>query len=655
MSVTDSPEQQRLYMTAQQLQALRVDDPPVHTMPEFLKDGKLVFNEPKLRAENQNDMAERIKQFREHRAWMEQNMELQTISEFPKEFLDVLSALCQDSDESSGQLSHRINEILSPFLRNEQFSDKFNEVIESAVKSIATRTKYGVSPSVLKGLECGITHIPQNLSFSRWEVKNIDPLPHQVRAVIEQRRVVRMQMSSIVSASFERLPLDQQILLLQNKHNRKTHDETKTAVEIEEKRKKKEEEKRIREEEKRKREEEKKIRDEERKKREEEKRKKEQSQLRLTSLFTKAPEEKLTCSGQNGSNKSKGTKSMFPSFYIKEHVTMHSWTIATSKSNDELDHYLKNLTTDKYRACEVSNDLRSHYLKTLKQSKPELTAKRGCCQNMNLRTILLGPDMENFNQLQISMKLLQFTEDVRPAYYGTWTKSSKKINGQKPLAKDEDLVDYEHDSEGEWEPEGEGEEIQSGDEDDDDPASDIADPEDAGWLVPEGYLSEDEGVESDDERTNQVRPAMRPTRKHTAIRPVIVGPIFEDGDLAEDEPLKRYATRMLFNYPSNKPYNPFHMETDDSTTNTKQVSSATEDPNKKSVFTPQHENELINIIEGKKAEAMPKLVSEAKANWLLRDVSKRQLEMKIKDLAVKEKRGSDTKAAWHIKETSNNK
>ncbi|KAI8148570.1 chromatin assembly factor 1 subunit A-domain-containing protein [Fennellomyces sp. T-0311] len=249
---------------------------------------------------------------------------------------------------------------------------------------------------------------------------------------------------------------------------------------------------------------------------------------------------------------------------------------------------------------------------------------------------------ENFNRLQISMKLLQFTEDVRPAYYGTWTKSSKRINARCPLAKDEGLVDYEHDSEGEWEPEGEGEEIQSGDEDEDDPSSDIADPEDAGWLVPEGYLSEGEGVESDEERTTKVAsgPSMRPTRKHMAIRPVIIGPIFDDGQATEDDTLRLYPTRMLFDYANERPYDPFKMDTED-TPNTKLTSSTGDDNSKKMTFTPEHESELINIIKGK-ADAMPKLVSEAKANWLLRDVSKRQIEMKIKDLAVKEKRGSDT-------------
>jgi hypothetical protein len=97
----------------------------------------------------------------------------------------------------------------------------------------------------------------------------------------------------------------------------------------------------------------------------------------------------------------------------------------------------------------------------------------------------------------LKMKFLQFREDIRPAYWGTWTKSSKKISPRQPFAKDTEYLDYDHDSEAEWEPEEEGEDIKSGDEDDED--VDIADPDDAGWLVPEGYLSNDEGIGSDNE------------------------------------------------------------------------------------------------------------------------------------------------------------
>ena len=40
-------------------------------------------------------------------------------------------------------------------------SDKFMEVIENAVKTVGTRTKYGINPNVLKRLESGIVNIPQ--------------------------------------------------------------------------------------------------------------------------------------------------------------------------------------------------------------------------------------------------------------------------------------------------------------------------------------------------------------------------------------------------------------------------------------------------------------------------------------------------------------
>lgn len=48
------------------------------------------------------------------------------------------------------------------------------------------------------------------------------------------------------------------------------------------------------------------------------------------------------------------------------------------------------------------------------------------------------------------------------------------------------------------------------------------------------------------------------------------------------------------------------------------------------------------MINDKPKESIPNLINEAKTNHILKDVSKRQLEARIKDIAVKEKRGSDT-------------
>jgi hypothetical protein len=119
------------------------------------------------------------------------------------------------------------------------------------------------------------------------------------------------------------------------------------------------------------------------------------------------------------------------------------------------------------------------------------------------------------------MKLYAFHDNRRPRYYGTFHKKSKVIKGRKPFAKDTSL-DYEFDSDDEWEDpdnedsiaidevdkEEEGEEDESGEEEED-------------FLVPDGYLSEDEGVANDshlqklteEEKRNMIKEAKKSMKK----------------------------------------------------------------------------------------------------------------------------------------------
>jgi Chromatin assembly factor 1 subunit A len=90
-----------------------------------------------------------------------------------------------------------------------------------------------------------------------------------------------------------------------------------------------------------------------------------------------------------------------------------------------------------------------------------------------------------------SFKFLKFAEDVRPPYYGTFFKSSTLITPHNPLATDPQL-DYDFDSEGEWDDEP-GEDLVSEVEEDDTVPNDDDDPTRSSWLVPHGYLSDDEG------------------------------------------------------------------------------------------------------------------------------------------------------------------
>ncbi|PIK44188.1 putative chromatin assembly factor 1 subunit A-like [Apostichopus japonicus] len=92
-------------------------------------------------------------------------------------------------------------------------------------------------------------------------------------------------------------------------------------------------------------------------------------------------------------------------------------------------------------------------------------------------------------ELTAKAKLLQFHENHRPPYFGTWRKRSVSVTGRKPFAKDKDQLDYEVDSDDEWEDPGESL-SDSGTEDEDD--NDSGDESDDGFFVPHGYLSEDE-------------------------------------------------------------------------------------------------------------------------------------------------------------------
>lgn len=87
-------------------------------------------------------------------------------------------------------------------------------------------------------------------------------------------------------------------------------------------------------------------------------------------------------------------------------------------------------------------------------------------------------------------KLLQFSEDVRPAYFGTWQQTSTRITGRRPYNKDETVFDYEVDSEAEWDIGGPGESLKGDDSEDEEELDDYE--IDMKTFVPHGYVSDDE-------------------------------------------------------------------------------------------------------------------------------------------------------------------
>ncbi|KAE8790372.1 chromatin assembly factor 1 subunit FSM [Hordeum vulgare] len=98
----------------------------------------------------------------------------------------------------------------------------------------------------------------------------------------------------------------------------------------------------------------------------------------------------------------------------------------------------------------------------------------------------------------IKKKLLQFAKSNRPAYYGTWRKKSAVVRPKCPLLMDPDL-DYEIDSDDEWEEVDPGESLSDCEKDTDevmDEDSKIIDEEEEdSFVVPDGYLSDSEGIQ----------------------------------------------------------------------------------------------------------------------------------------------------------------
>ncbi|KAG9471673.1 hypothetical protein GDO78_013791 [Eleutherodactylus coqui] len=172
--------------------------------------------------------------------------------------------------------------------------------------------------------------------------------------------------------------------------------------------------------------------------------------------------------------------------------------------------------------------------------------------------IIEEPNMPESRKPLGKLKLLQFCENYRPAYWGTWNRSSTVINPRKPWAQDSKLLDYEVDSDEEWEEEEPGESLShsEGDEDDDDTKED--DEDDDGFFVPHGYLSEDEGGISDEECKNpenqKVQQRLKAKewdelqskgKKINVLKPLVVGCVWLGNCSAETRFLQKFAVCLI--------------------------------------------------------------------------------------------------------------
>ncbi|XP_003460813.1 chromatin assembly factor 1 subunit A isoform X3 [Cavia porcellus] len=245
--------------------------------------------------------------------------------------------------------------------------------------------------------------------------------------------------------------------------------------------------------------EEKRRKEEEKRLREEEKRiKAEKAEITRFFQKPKTPQAPKTLAGSCGN---------FAPFEIKEHMVLAPQCRASL--DQDLCARLDQLLQQQRGDFSFLEDLRGR--RPLRAGPTALCSRAAVAGNRNVVMIVESgkgdvPDRSRFGR----MKLLQFSENHRPAYWGTWSKKTAVIRPRDPWAQDKQLLDYEVDSDEEWEEEEPGESLSHSEGDDDDEVGEDED-EDDGFFVPHGYLSDDEGVteECADPEKHKVRQKLK--------------------------------------------------------------------------------------------------------------------------------------------------
>uniref|UniRef100_A0A9J8BEZ1 Chromatin assembly factor 1, subunit A (p150) n=1 Tax=Cyprinus carpio carpio TaxID=630221 RepID=A0A9J8BEZ1_CYPCA len=182
----------------------------------------------------------------------------------------------------------------------------------------------------------------------------------------------------------------------------------------------------------------------------------------------------------------------FAPFEIKANMSLAPLTRVQCEDAvlEELDHYLAQPDS----TLNGLKDWTRHKPRSSGPTRPSHSAVRDCVVITDSQKADDVPDRHRYGR----MKLLQFHDNYRPAYWGTCCKKSTHISPRCPLKQDKELLDYEVDSDEEWEEEEPGESLSHSEGDDDDEGGDDDDDDD-GFFVPHGYLSEGEGALEEDE------------------------------------------------------------------------------------------------------------------------------------------------------------
>ncbi|XP_043277415.1 chromatin assembly factor 1 subunit A-B-like isoform X2 [Venturia canescens] len=326
----------------------------------------------------------------------------------------------------------------------------------------------------------------------------------------------------------------------EQKRKEKEQKELKKQMEIEQKQKEKERKDRAKEEDRKKREE---AKEEEKRKKEEERleaeRKKQKAASTFASFFTpKKPEAKVV------EEKKPVRISNFMPFQVK--VDMRVAPVCRRSLNESEKKEFDVVCIDKLDGTERL------YVKEIKSREKRKCGKTWPPDSHDDVTIIDedeigGCDVVNLPKPMVEKqraKYLAFAENRRPPYWGTWRKKSATITPRKPFSQDTKWFDYDVDSDEEWEEEEPGESLHGSDdekeeENPDDNEYDV----DNEFMVPHGYLSEEEAQADDDEED------MSPETQKYKLK--ILGEEFEAERKTQPSKVKPRVIGCVWQGPSN--------------------------------------------------------------------------------------------------------
>nr|XP_012230666.1 PREDICTED: chromatin assembly factor 1 subunit A-B [Linepithema humile] len=379
-----------------------------------------------------------------------------------------------------------------------------NETASELDKTISSRNEETTSKSTPTTPTTPTTPKSSKTSKNMKEkIKKLTPKQLEKRQEIAKRKEEKLRLKEEKEKQREEEKANRQ----REREKKQREKEEKERIEKEQKKREKELKEHKKQMEIEQKQKEKEAKEEDRRKREEEKRKKEEEKLEaerkkqkaasnFASFFVskkqevKSAEEESVVQAKN-----------FMPFEIKADMRIAPVCRRTLSEHEKL-------ILDEI--CNIDSKKSELYLQDIKTGKilPHTSSKTWPLEAKDNDIILLDEDNDDSSNIITDThklekhrpKLLQFCENRRPPYWGTWRKQSNILKSRRPFVKDKKWFDYEIDSDDEWEEEEPGESLKGSDDekDEENPEENEYDVDNE-FMVPHGYLSDEEAQAGEEE------------------------------------------------------------------------------------------------------------------------------------------------------------